>query len=214
MKRSSVQIIHDDNNKQFTHIDNSIHNIVSTKGRKIRRTIATELPPLLLPISRENKVSKAFASTLKELYLSTMDEDVKMTEIDFPRLMFLFFLGAQGKEYMEQIVEGSESQFPYIFITCNASGQYVSKNHQCNQLSTELKVLDPLGGGLYPLNYLFVIDPHGYIRSAVPLVLNRSYGNAFEKSRGGEMRHSPFGISLKETNSFINEYKQYFQGNH
>lgn len=58
---------------------------------------------------------------------------------------------------------------------------------------------DPLGGGNYPLNYLFVVDPQHRVRVLIPVRIGNGHGG-----------HEKFGINFNELDGLIEEYIKYF----
>lgn len=134
---------------------------------------------------------------------------------------YVFFLGVQGKEHIEDISSAipshNENDADTIFVSSNllsVNGRHTSNNIQCSELTSYFKILDPLGGGSYPLDYLVIIDGNDQVRCKIPLVINNQ--NIFQrtlnarKDRSGISTHLTFGISLDQLAGFLEEYNQYF----
>lgn len=121
-------------------------------------------------------------------------------------IQFLFFLDAQGKEYVDDIAElcsPFKSQMVFVTLdmgpdTADSVVDYVGTD-TCKNLSKELGLLDPLGGGSYPLNYLVVIRDN-HVLCMVPVRIGRRY-------LGG---HQRFGTCLAEVPGILEEYLNYY----
>lgn len=120
-------------------------------------------------------------------------------------LKFLFFLNAQGKEYVDDITELCT---PYlsnmVFVSldmgpdaANSMIDYVNTD-TCKLLAKELGILDPLGGGSYPLNYL-VVTASRHVLCMIPVRIGRYFGG-----------HQRFGTCLAEVPGILEEYSEYF----
>lgn len=126
---------------------------------------------------------------------------------------FIFFLGAQGKEFIPTI----QYQFPFnisvTFITSNndssSGGGCGCTNDQCKQLMKFFEIKDPMGAGLYPLDYLIIIHQNK-VHCKIPIKFNNNstYTKHF-KVVGGMSGHLKFGIDLNELPSLIEEYINY-----
>lgn len=127
---------------------------------------------------------------------------------------FIFFLGAQGKEFIPTI----QYQFPFnisvTFITSNndsssGGGGCGCTNDQCKQLMKFFEIKDPMGAGLYPLDYLIIIHQNK-VHCKIPIKFNNNstYTKHF-KVVGGMSGHLKFGIDLNELPSLIEEYINY-----
>ena len=127
---------------------------------------------------------------------------------DAGKFVFMFFLDAQGKEQIgairEMILLFTETAA--IFVSLNidtdleedsSSIAYLDSS-ECKLLARELCLLDPVGGGNYPLNYLMIIDPHLLVRYQVPLKFSHCYG-AYQK----------FGLQLPHLLGLIEEYSSF-----
>lgn len=135
-------------------------------------------------------------------------------------LTFLFFLGVQGKEYIENIIQKFPPSYHelVVFTSLNIdkdlklSGIHVNitSDRQCVSLTSHLKVLDPLGGGSYPLDFLFIIDRNNHIICSVPLIMTNRYPTSRGNNGGGISRHLGFSLEIPQLDGFIDEYIQYF----
>lgn len=122
-------------------------------------------------------------------------------------IQYIFFLGAQGKEFIAEI----KNKFPkffnsIIFVSSNLDNYHfrnlpvhLATTAECKQLSRYFQVIDPLGGGNYPLNYLFVIDSRYRVRVQVPVKIGNGYYG-----------HEKFGINFNDLDGLIEEYMRYF----
>lgn len=126
-------------------------------------------------------------------------------------LNFLVFLDAQGKEYINDIREMFPRHFePLVFVSLNIDTDqfenlrvHCSSTERCKELASYFNILDPLGGGTYPLNYFIVTDSDLLVRCKLPLRINPHYGS-----------HQRFGVSLSELQALIEEYLEFFSRNH
>lgn len=144
-------------------------------------------------------------------FLLTTTNSANTTTWDFvsenhKRLRFLIFLGAQGKEYIETILAMFPGSFSGVmFLTssidqeCLNSHVIISTGQTCKQLAKYFNVMDPLGGGVYPLDFLIVADSDNNVRCRVPIRLNKHY-SSFQK----------FGVDLDQLPGVINELLHYF----
>lgn len=120
---------------------------------------------------------------------------------------FLFFLGVQGKEYMNDIEErfaDSGWSIP-LFISANIdfakrhhSGDFYSTNEQCRALGSYFGIMDPVGGGLYPLHFFMVIDRFDRLRCKIPIQVNR-WVSPQER----------FGVNMRDLNALVEAYVMY-----
>lgn len=135
---------------------------------------------------------------------SLMDTDM----INSGLYVFLFFLDAQGKEQMSSIREMIKLflGIAAIFISLNisiaeeeTSSSITSLNtKECKSLSRQLCLLDPLGGGEYPVNYLIIMDKTQVIRYQAPLKFSHCY-SAYQK----------FGLQPSQLHGIIEEYSNF-----
>ena len=126
----------------------------------------------------------------------------------------IFFLGAQGKEFIPTI----QYQFPFnisvTFITSNNDSSSGGSgggctNDQCKQLMKFFEIKDPMGAGLYPLDYLIIIHQNK-VHCKIPIKFNNnSTYTKYFKVVGGMSGHLKFGIDLNELPSLIEEYINY-----
>ena len=142
---------------------------------------------------------------------------------------FIFFLGAQGKEFIPTI----KNQFPFnnnnnnnisiIFITSNytSSDSVGCTNDQCKQLMEFFKIKDPMGGGLYPLDYLIIIHENK-VHCKLPIKFNtnintinntnsiiNNHFNHFKIRKMISGLYFKFAINLNELPLLIDEYINY-----
>ncbi|WEJ93321.1 hypothetical protein PSN45_000784 [Yamadazyma tenuis] len=152
------------------------------------------VPEAVIPTSR----AKCLTSEISSLLNNLVHREEFMT--DDPCVELLVFLDAQGNQYMDDLVSTwshLDTRIRVILVTPNLSALEqvqvtVTNNIQCVQLSKHFKVLDPLGGGDYPLNYLTIVC-NNLTRVQVPIRLNTH--NPFER----------FGVGLKELPSFLHD---------
>lgn len=118
-------------------------------------------------------------------------------------LKFLVFLDAQGKEFMDVIRGMFPAHFDSLtFVLSNISPRYTADPHfrcatleACKELAAFFNILDPLGGGLYPLNYLIVTDEALVVRCKLPIRVSRFCAP-----------HQRFGVSLLELQGLVDAY--------
>lgn len=171
-----------------------------------------QVPSTLTPVSESQKVAAWVGDLLHSIKCEKFDsmnldlEDAPFSNTD-GEVKFLLFLGALGKEYIASIGEQLEEYLDsLIFISSSVtenSGKtlYFSDNQQCLQLATYFQVVDPLGGGLYPLDYLVVVDSRDFVRCKIPIRICR---NNFHSP------HEKFGVDLQNLASLVKEQIQHF----
>lgn len=145
--------------------------------------------------------------------INPMNDDSTSSSSSSCYFKFIFFLGAQGKEFIPTI----QYQFPFnisvTFITSNndssSGGGCGCTNDQCKQLMKFFEIKDPMGAGLYPLDYLIIIHQNK-VHCKIPIKFNNNstYTKHF-KVVGGMSGHLKFGIDLNELPSLIEEYINY-----
>lgn len=121
------------------------------------------------------------------------------------RLRFVFFLGAQGKEYIWDIWHMFPQNTGVLFVLSSldewefsdASVRFTTSS-QCKQLTADFGVVDPLGGGLYPLDYLAVMDGD-MVRARLPI-----------RFAGWLRGHDRFGVGYAELEALIGEFLLFF----
>lgn len=170
-----------------------------------------QIPPTLESVSESPKATAWVSDLLHSMF--NLTDEIKFDDQDEPctngnnGVKVLVFLGAMGKEYITSIKEQLEHYVDsMIFISsslkldsCDAG--HHSDDQQCLQLSTYFELIDPLGGGAYPLDYLVVVDSQDYIRCRIPIRICR---NNFHSP------HEKFGVDLERLPSLIEEYMQHF----
>ncbi|RLV89995.1 hypothetical protein JA1_004866 [Spathaspora sp. JA1] len=111
-------------------------------------------PPRYIPISEAEEIPPS----ILQIFQDIEHPESMLLDDEFPTatLKFVFFLGVQGKEYIETIQEKFPQDISVIFITANNITSNCS-NIQCYNLALYFKIMDPVGGGIYPLDYLYVI---------------------------------------------------------
>ncbi|GEQ66561.1 hypothetical protein JCM33374_g224 [Metschnikowia sp. JCM 33374] len=138
------------------------------------------------------------------VYGSSMDVD----NSNSGNFLFLFFLDAQGKEqigYIRDIIL-QFTNTEAVFISSSLSPAEhdfsasiaFSNTEECKSLAREMRLLDPLGGGTYPLNYLVIIDPQMMIRFRISLRFAHCYG-AYQR----------FGLHFANLHGLIEEYANF-----
>lgn len=121
----------------------------------------------------------------------------------------LFFLDGQGKERVGVIAQMllRFSHISAVFISSNIDipsqsrklGLFVFLDVQeCKILSQKMGLMNPLGGGLYPINYLLVVDSHNIVRHKAPLRFSHCY-SAYQK----------FGLTLTQLEGLVEEYSAF-----
>ncbi|RCK65543.1 hypothetical protein Cantr_01063 [Candida viswanathii] len=169
--------------------------VANSLFKKSKPQFSARPPSTYIPASRAEVISLDILHTLESL--DPMDHDLSY-------FRFVFFLGAQGKEYIRSIQEQFPFDIPVLFITSNSDG---CTNLQCKELMTYFEIKDPMGAGIYPLDFLLII--HGdKVHCKVPI--NFSAANTrVQGSRGGISGHLKFGVALYELPSLIEEYVRY-----
>ncbi|KAK6454181.1 uncharacterized protein RJT20DRAFT_56878 [Scheffersomyces xylosifermentans] len=228
--------------RTFVKRTNSQTHLISAKSSKLRSYQARAAPPsTLIPVTNAVKVSDRINQIFFDIMLSQQEpqssrvwQDAKFSDsmmvdsVGANPTKYIFFLGAQGKEHIDSI----QSQIPavgageiavilvsYGLHSCGKKSgdnevRKVATNEQCSELTNYFEMRDPLGGGLYPLDYLVVIDGNDLVRCKIPLVTNKN--NRFQrtmnskKSHSGISTHLNFGIELENLSGFLDEYIQYF----
>ncbi|WPK26077.1 hypothetical protein PUMCH_003422 [Australozyma saopauloensis] len=119
---------------------------------------------------------------------------------------FLIFLDAQGKEFIDDIADMCAQFVPYmIFISLNIqpcslpnTAIQVADTEVCKFLAKELGILDPVGGGAYPLNKLVVMDSQALVHCLIPLRVSKFCAP-----------HQRFGTDLALLPGILEEYMDY-----
>lgn len=122
-------------------------------------------------------------------------------------LHFLVFLGAQGKEYIDEIRRMFPKHFdPLVFVSLNIDSRFREDpqfhcldSETCKKLARYFEIVDPLGGSNYPLNYLIVIDSDLVVRCKLPIRIGPYY-----------CPHQKFGVSLSQLQGLIDEFLEFF----
>ncbi|CCE78159.1 Piso0_000775 [Millerozyma farinosa CBS 7064] len=175
----------------------------------IRRSITIARPPSLSDELMSPKIPEHISVILEHISSRTIFTEYQYKSYDFiirKKPKFVFFLGAVGKEYIDVVHRVALS--PYISSIFVSSGIFpetaksfpVSTDLECNKLSSFFQILDPLGGGIYPLDYIMVLDVNDLVRSLVPI---RNGRNSFHSP------HEKFGVDLEKLPGLLEEYKHY-----
>lgn len=155
--------------------------------------VRLQLPPALLVPTDRIQVDEWVQNVLLQAMESRMQVDGGLGPV------FLFFLGAQGKEYIRDIRRKFPVNFmSVVFVSSNiettSDDCYCVDSAQAAKLSAYFHLVDPLGGGTYPLDYMVVLDSQLQVRSKVPVRIGARY-HGYQK----------FGTSLGELDALINE---------
>lgn len=179
----------------------------STKPKCIRPSVASRrVPPTFLekeslPLDMWVQVS------LQQVMESSATGSSRMDLDNTEGLHFLVFLGAQGKEFIDVIRDMFPKHFdPLVFVSLNIDARFLENpqfhcldTETCKELARYFEIMDPLGGGDYPLNYLIVIDSDLVVRCKLPIRIGHYY-----------TPHQKFGISLPQLQSLIDEFLDFF----
>lgn len=156
-------------------------------------------------------LDKWVLAALQAVVDGSCSDQTCMETDDINHLNFLVFLDAQGKEYITDIRQMFPQSFDLVvFVSLNINTEdfdtlriHCSSTERCKELALYFNILDPLGGGSYPLNYLIVTDSDLLVRCKLPLRIGLYYGP-----------HQRFGVSLSELQALIEEYLEFFTVNH
>ncbi|KAK6200269.1 uncharacterized protein RJT21DRAFT_121169 [Scheffersomyces amazonensis] len=179
-------------------------------------------PSTLIPSQDAQQLHEDISTIINQIINTNMGNIYENTG-----LKFVLFLGVQGKEYIDIITErfnsltanSSSSQSHILFISYNLQQEDtvpdfpISTNNQCSSLVNHFKIKDPLGGGVYPLDYLYVIDKNFLIRCSIPIIINsnhRMINKNVNRHYSGLSSHLNFGIELEQLPGFVEEYITYF----
>lgn len=170
------------------------HNVHFCKRRGSDNVVVRlQLPPALLAPTDRIQVDE----WVHNLLMNTMTNRMQVS--DSMGAVFLFFLGAQGKEYIGDIRRKFPANFlSVVFVSSNIGNRfddcYCVDAAPGAQLTNYFHLVDPLGGGLYPLDYMVILDSQLQVRSRVPVRIGPRY-HGYQK----------FGTSLAELDALINE---------
>ncbi|CAI5760280.1 unnamed protein product [Candida verbasci] len=109
----------------------------------------------------------------------------------------LLFLGVIGKEYIQDIQSEFDYSINIYYITAN--NDYDGTNEVCKMLSNYFEILDPIGGGIYPLDYLVIIHNNKII-CKIPV--------NYQKHISSNFLHFNF-LHFNCIKSFIQDYIDY-----
>ncbi|ODV79051.1 uncharacterized protein CANTADRAFT_244282 [Suhomyces tanzawaensis NRRL Y-17324] len=195
-------------------------------------------PNYLTPLTKSNSLPGIAVSVIQDLkleffnaftYTSSLSglEVCIAPSLEFSRAQndtqlldpftFIFFLGSDGKEYID-LIRNKMSFASILIVTSNCELKsfrcgppfMITDNIQCHRISSALNVLDPLGGGCYPLNYLMIADLKMKIRFKVPILTrvhtssHRIRGKSFMLEGGST--YARFGLQIGQLDSFIEDF--------
>lgn len=175
-----------------------------TDNKMIQRNPERIYAGVLIPAQGAVHVSDEIAIMLNRLTdkIET-DNDGMVTDNDEEYgtgLKVLMFLDAQGKEFMDLLLGCDD----VIFATANASnGGLMSTslvptttNDQCVALAKYFGILSPVGGGVFPLNYMVIIV-NNRVRVRVPIRLSTL--NRYER----------FGVDIRQLPHYLYDLLYY-----
>lgn len=108
-------------------------------------------------------------------------DDSMLDQEQKPGPTLIFFLDLQGKEYIQDIGEMfSALPATLVFVSLGLTAKstphrLLATSDQCKALATEMRLVDPLGGGEYPVNYVTMVDSAGMVRCQLPLRFRMCY---------------------------------------
>lgn len=164
-------------------------------------------PPGLSLVKNSPTLDKSLQGIVTECFYGWKDSenDVDMGSGSRNGPIFMFFLGIEGKEQVAEMDYISYKNVLYVSSNMETLADKIQQvactsNKQCYQISSHFGILDPLGGGSYPLNYMVVIDSDWKIRCQLPIRMNpKIHGN-----------HEKFGVSFNELAAVVDQYMMYF----
>lgn len=180
---------------------------VETQGltKCIKTSITRKAPPSFLE-NEGTPLDQWVQSSLQQVMKSsTGASHMEIDHVD--SLNFLVFLGAQGKEYIDVIRDMFPKHFdPLVFVSLHIDSRFTENPYfhcldteTCKELARYFEIMDPLGGGNYPLNYLIAIDSDLVVRCKLPIRIGPYYGP-----------HQKFGVSLPQLQGLIDEFLDFF----
>lgn len=170
---------------------------------------ALKVPQTISTVSESPKVDNSVTSLLDEIM--AQDDELLMTDdsnkYNGTNPKILIFAGALCKEYISDIIQELPSYKELlVFISSNLPSNscdpiHRSDTQQCVKLASYFGILDPLGGGTYPLDYLMVIDSNNHMRCKMPIrVCPNDHYSPYQK----------FGVDLNKLQGLIDEQMEYF----
>lgn len=200
---------------QSSHrVNTASENSIATKDAKrykndMLRCTSIMRPPTLYDELLSPQIPEHISVILEHILSRTIITEYQYRLYDFiirKKPKFIFFLGAVGKEYIDDVHSIASS--PYIssiFVSSVAFSEAqkyfpVSTDSECNKLSSFFQILDPLGGGIYPLDHILVVDVNDLVRSLLPIRICR---NSFHSP------HEKFGVDFEKLPGLLEEYKHY-----
>lgn len=177
--------------------------------KRERSTVAKSMPPSFLQTPLE--LDPSILMCLQSVVDGSATDSSKMVTDDMNHLKFLVFLGAQGKEYIDVIHDMFPPHFEQlVFVSLNIATKYANdpsyhcaNTHMCKELASYFKILDPLGGGTYPLDYLIVTDSNLLVRCKLPIRVGQHY-----------RPDQRFAVNLLQLQGLVDEYLQFFMQSH
>lgn len=159
-------------------------------------------------VKRERRPGAKAPDTLlpNPITLTQQSQSLLNPYLGASHLRFVVFLDAQGKEYVSELSTLCRRHLAQmVFCTAYEDPTSIAKNrftdtHTCKTLAKELRILNPVGGGAYPLNHLVVLDALSAVHCMLPIRLGRYYGP-----------HQRFGVSLRELPGILEEYELFAQ---
>lgn len=155
-------------------------------------------------VKRERYPGARAPNTLLPEPIPLSSESKSLLNLQEPaQFHFIIFLDAQGKEFVSDIATLCLRHLSQT-IFCTSYEDFTTKSYRmtdtqtCKVLAKELKILNPIGGGAYPLNHLVVMDALGVVYCRIPIRLGRYYGS-----------HQRFGTSLLELPGILEEYEMF-----
>jgi hypothetical protein len=168
-------------------------------------------PQVLPPGISSVKNSSTIEDTTKNIILECLSrrkdiqDDLEMMPGTGFEPTFMFFLGVEGKDHVSEMQCLNYDNVLYVSSNIETLADKVrctahTSNRECHQIASYFGILDPLGGGSYPLNYMVVVDTEWRVRCKMPIRMNpRVYGS-----------HEKFGASFEELGAVVDQYMAYF----
>lgn len=168
-------------------------------------------PQVLPPGISSVKNSSTIENMTKNLILECLsrrkdnENDLEMVSVTSFEPIFMFFLGVEGKDHVSEMQYLNYDNVLYVSSNIETLAEKVrctahTSNRECHQIASYFGILDPLGGGSYPLNYMVVVDSEWRVRCKMPIRMNpRVHGS-----------HERFGASFEELGAVVDQYMAFF----